>query len=126
MVDSEIPDDVLHFIELHIQTVPHMEALLMLQESCPRQWTAAEMASRIYIDSKKAARILNDLTRSQIIAQCTSGVYVYLPDNPHGELMTKVTQTYRRQLIEVARFIHSRGSPALQDFSRAFKFKGND
>jgi hypothetical protein len=46
---SDLPADVLEFIESRIDSVPHMEALLLLWESAPDQENPAEASPSIYI-----------------------------------------------------------------------------
>jgi hypothetical protein len=41
-------------------------------------------------------------------------------------LLDKVAQTYRTQLVQLTRFIHSNASGSVRDFARAFRLKGKD
>jgi predicted ArsR family transcriptional regulator len=127
MNDAELPADVLRFIEQHIDTVPHMEALLLLWKTAPQTWTDTALAARIYVDVATARRILVDLERRQLVVLSTAenGGYCYEPEAQKDSLMTNVAQTYGRKLVAVARIIHSKGSPAMREFARAFQLKGD-
>jgi hypothetical protein len=63
----ELPADVQKFLEDQIDTVPHMEALLLLWESAPNQWDADQIASRIYVPPEAATQILRDLARRKLV-----------------------------------------------------------
>jgi hypothetical protein len=125
MTPKDIPDEVLRFIADQIDTVPHMEALLLLWESAPKPWTEEELAARLYVDVDTARRILHDFSRRKFAVSTGSpqSTYAYDPANDSASLLPLVAVTYRRDLVQVARFIHSKGSQAMREFSRAFKFK---
>lgn len=122
---EDIPEEVLRFVRDHIDTVPHMEALLLLWESAPKAWTEAELAARLYVDADTAKRIVHDFARRKLVlpGDPASRGYVYHPANEYAGLLPQVAENYRRHLIPLARFIHSKGSPAMREFARAFKFK---
>lgn len=125
MTPDTITQPVLRFIREHIDSVPHLEGLLLLRESAPKVWSAEELAARLYVNAETGRRIVTDLTRRRLIVASTAGV-AYNPDNEYAELLPEVAQTYSRQLVQVARFIHAKGSPAMQEFARAFKLKKDE
>jgi hypothetical protein len=50
--------------------------------------------------------------------------YQYNPQwDPTGQVMPEVAAAYRRHLVQLATFIHSRASTAVREFARAFDFK---
>jgi hypothetical protein len=123
---GEIREDVLRFIADRIDTVPHLEALQLIWESSGRPWSAEEIASRIYVNAPTAANILQDLLRHRLIVSdgATPPRYHYDPNqDPHAQLLPEVIATYRRHLVRIAQFIHSKGSPAVREFARAFQIK---
>ncbi|HJY35967.1 MAG TPA: hypothetical protein VJ299_00820 [Steroidobacteraceae bacterium] len=121
----EIPARVLQFLAERIDTVPQLEALLLLWESPQRQWTEEELAARIYVDRPVAATILQALLRQQLVMQEPgSAGYRYNPPwDSSGEVMPEVAAAYRRHLVHLATFIHSRASTAVREFARAFDLK---
>jgi hypothetical protein len=121
----ELPTDVLVFIEGQIDTVPHLEALLLLWESAPEPWGADEIAARIYVSPDSAAQILRDLARRNLASAVTEGARFAYDSawDARGELMAKVAAAYRRNLIFVAELIHSKASAAVREFARAFEIK---
>ena len=61
MQDPELPADVLRFIVERIDSVPHLEALLLLWGSGERRWNEAEVASRVYVPGDTARSVLQAL-----------------------------------------------------------------
>lgn len=126
MNSPQIPANVLQFIAERIDTVPQLEALLLLWESPQRTWTEEELAGRIYVSRQVAAQTLQALQRqSLVIAELQeSPRYRYDPQwDPTGQVMPEVAAAYRRHLVQLATFIHSRASTAVREFARAFDLK---
>ena len=124
-----IDPEVERFILDSIDTVPHLESLLLLHQSPALAWTVAELAARIYVNEKQAAGILEDLTRRSLVARVeqSPAKYQYAPrSQAQGALLDKVALSYRTQLVQVTRFIHSNASGSVRDFARAFRLKDND
>ena len=117
--------DVLRFIERRIDTVPDIEALLLLWDDRPRTFTLGEIATRIFVSDAAATRILKGLQQKGLVT--TDGeppTYRYDPAwDSKGELMPRVAETYRRHLIQVTSLIHSKASPGVREFARAFEPK---
>lgn len=128
MPQDEIPEEVLRFLAERIDTVPHLEALLLLWESRPRTWTVEEIAARVYVPGDLAAKIAGDLARQGLaVAAGNEGRYGYDASwDPSGEMMGRIAATYRRHLIRVATLIHSKASRGVREFARAFELKKKD
>jgi predicted ArsR family transcriptional regulator len=127
MSRNDIPEEVLRFIERRIDSVPHMEALLLLWEAPARQWSDAEIAARVYVSSEQARKVLTDLARSGLIDQSAPAGFVYNCAWDESNLMKKVAAAYRRHLVHVSGLIHAKSaSEAVRDFARAFQFKPED
>jgi hypothetical protein len=116
------------FLRNRIDTVPHLEALLLLWNSRPRPWSVEEMAAGLYIAREDTRIVLNDLVRQDlIVADCgDSGTYHYEAAPDRDDLMGSVDLTYRQELIRVSRLIHSKPSAAIREFARAFRFKKDE
>jgi hypothetical protein len=122
----EIPARVLQFLAERIDSVPQLEALLLLWESPQRLWTEEDLAARVYVGRLVAATILQSLLRQQLVTVDAgpAPAYRYNPQwDPSGEVMTEVAAAYRRHLVQLATFIHSRASTAVREFARAFDLK---
>jgi hypothetical protein len=125
VVEPQLPPDVRRFIANEIDTVPHLEALLLLWESTPRRWSAEEIAARIYVTPDAARGIVADLARRGLVQPSGEDAQSYVYDGAWdtGDLMTRVAAAYRKDLIHVASFIHTKASAAVREFARAFEIK---
>lgn len=131
MAAGSIPNEVEQFLLSAIDTVPHLEALLLIFQNPAAVWSVEELAARIYVSDQQAATVLDDLTRRQLIATVPQEQgppkYQFIPRSPaQTQLLEKVAQAYRTQLVQVARFIHSKPSASVRDFARAFRLKDRD
>ena len=117
--------EVYQFILDNIESVPHLEALLLLWNSRPKKWSAMDLAKRLYVDRKIAKDLLDDLSRGNIIAvaQESEDLYHYETKSEEKDrLIGMVDSIYRGQIVRVSTMIHSKASAAVRDFARAFRF----
>jgi predicted transcriptional regulator len=126
-MNEDTPDikEVDEFILEQIDTVPHLEALLLLWNSRPKQWTVEDMASALYVSSGTARNILQSLTRRGLLAagREISECYHYEPtSSKQDSLIETVDATYRRNLVRISRMIHSKAAPGVREFAQAFRF----
>jgi DNA-binding MarR family transcriptional regulator len=129
MAAGAIDPAVEQFLLDSIDTVPQLEALLLLFQSPGTVWTVMELAARIYVNDKQASGILEDLTRRALIARIeqSPATYQYIERSPEqSTLLDQVAQSYRTQLVQVTRLIHSHASGSVRDFARAFRLKDKD
>ena len=125
MGSDDLPADVLEFIEQQIESVPHLEALLLFWEQ-PEPLSPEQLAARLYIPHEEAARVASDLAQRGLIraSEDVPGCYRFEPEwDTSGELMQRVASIYRRYLVRIANHIHARGSPSVRAFARAFDLK---
>jgi hypothetical protein len=123
MADQEHVDK---FILEEIDSVPHLEALLLLWRQHPKQWSVPEMAKALYVSDDLAEQILRDLSNRSLISAVAPqpGQYsISALSSETQQMLDSLDRTYRRELIRVTRMIHSKASPAIRDFARAFRFK---
>jgi len=119
---SNIPEDVLEFIARRIDSVPHLETLLLFLDSPGTVWTATAIAARVYVSRDTAQKILGDLARHGFITAEGEG-YRYDQGWDEAQIMPRLAEHYGRHLVLVAELIHAKGtSSAVHEFARAFKF----
>jgi transcription initiation factor IIE alpha subunit len=118
-------DEVYRFILNQIDSVPQMEALLLLWETHPKRWSESGIAKRLYVSPDVVRNILQILVRRRLLGVDTQGTKVYWYESKPDELdrlIEAVAATYRRDLVRVSTFIHTKASSAVRDFAEAFKF----
>lgn len=117
---------VYEFIRERIDSVPHLEALLLLWNSRPQPWSAANLHRRLYIDRDRVEFLLADLIREGLVTVTAGNPEVYGYNSvsiEQDQMIASVDATYRREVVRVATLIHSRPPSSLRDFARAFRFK---
>jgi hypothetical protein len=123
-----IPDDVRRFIVGHIDSVPALEALLLMRRSPERWWTAAELATELYVESRHIAPVLADLgARGLCAVDGTPPRYSWNPATPElGAHLDRLADVYGKYLVAVTNLIHSKPRPSVRGFSDAFRLRGSE
>jgi predicted transcriptional regulator len=119
-------NEIYAFISECIDSVPHLEALLLLWNTRPKRWSAAEIAERLYVNEGAARKLLQDLHRDSLVSVASGKVeeYGYRTESEASDaLISAVDETYRRDVVRVSTLIHSKAPSAVRDFARAFRFK---
>ena len=70
-------DQVLRFVEQQIDSVPELEALLLLWQNRPTAWSVADIAKRLYITPDQAQVLLGDLSRKGLLAPLAEQTDLY-------------------------------------------------
>jgi len=125
-MESPVTEEkVYNFILDEIETVPHLEALLLLWNSRPQPWTVENLAKRLYVSSEIVQVLLDDLVRRGLIA-CVQGTpdgYRYESSSiAQDQLLSTLDLTYRRETVRISTMIHSKASSSVREFARAFRF----
>lgn len=118
--------DPYEFILKKIDSVPQLEALMLLWNSRPVGWTRDELASRLYVAKEKISDLLRDLVRAHLIteSQTSPPKYAYFGGSKEqDELMQRVEVVHRQDLVRISTMIHSKASSPVREFAKAFRFK---
>jgi hypothetical protein len=123
--EDDLRRDVDQFLLERIDTVPHLEALLLLWNNRPKNWSAEDMAKALFLAPEPAKGILDDLVRQRLIVGVSGAAeyYAYESEAGRDRLLAGLDVTYRRELIRISRMIHSKPSVAVREFARAFRLK---
>src|SRR5689334_1726787 len=122
MIDETIPADLRDFIVRYIDSVAHLEALLLLRTNPEVRWDVPAVAARLYIGAQQAAEVLAQLCRERLIA-AESNLYRFGGQSPETVTMIdRLAECYAKQLIPTTNLIH--GKPRrIRQFADAFKFR---
>jgi hypothetical protein len=116
---GKLSEEVVRFLEQRIDSVPHLEALLIMWESKAR-WDARQMAARVYLTESAAQLVLQDLQNAGL---ATSEDRVSFKVDETQALLPQVAESYRLNVTRVATLIHRKASPSIREFARAFDLK---
>jgi len=114
---------VYDFIQRELDSVPHLEALLLLWNSRSRGWTVPEMGQALYVNDGFAREILNSLARRHLAVRKDPELFEYNGSPEVDPVVAALDTEYRRNLVRISRFIHSKASPGVREFADAFRFK---
>ncbi len=118
--------DVYEFVLENIDSVPHLEALILLWNSRPVWWTREELASRLYVPLKQVEELLRDLARMELIeeSEARPAKFSYFPKSEEqNELLHSLDSAYRKDLVRISTMIHSKASSGVREFARAFRLR---
>jgi hypothetical protein len=117
-------NEIDQFILDRIESVPHLEALLLVWKDRPKAWSLAELAERLYVQPQVVQKIMQDLVREELLVSesAAAEMYSFPPESRRLDpLIQAVDQNYRRELVRVSNLIHSKPSAGVREFARAFR-----
>jgi DNA-binding transcriptional regulator LsrR (DeoR family) len=120
-----IPDDVRRFIVTGVPSVPYLEAVLWLRERATQGHTVEEIAAALYIGERRAQELLSQARAAGIVAGDpeNSGAFIYRPAPELAAVVDRLAETYRVDVVGVARIIHDSTQRSAQRFADAFKLR---
>lgn len=122
---NEVRKLVDQFVVDEIDSVPHLEALLLLWSRRPKGWSPKEIAETLYVESGVAERILKDLSQRSLAVGTPGVSELFFYDSTSEErnrLVLALDGVYRQDLVRISTIIHSKASPASREFDKAFRF----
>jgi hypothetical protein len=122
LMPSDIPEDLREFVTQQIDSIAQLEALLLLRDHAPEEWSSDRVAARLYVAEDETARLLADLHQKGFLNQ-SDNRFSFSCRTPELETMvTRVAQLYRQKLIPVTNLIHSK-QKRIQQFADAFRLR---
>ena len=128
MTELTLSDELRRFIQT-IESIPHLEAMLLLHKESTQVWDEIEIAKRLYVNSDIATSMLADLCTMKICMPNSAGEgFIYAPSSSLIELIDQLGKYYSCNLIQVTNMIHAKANAGRRArlFADAFKFKKED
>jgi len=114
--------EVEQFVLDEIDSVPHLEALLLFWNRRPQEWSVEELAKSLYLAPEQTRPIVMDLERQGFITANADKRFQYR-STARDNTIEKLDQIYRRQVVRISTIIHSKPAASLREFARAFRLK---
>jgi hypothetical protein len=122
MTDEPIPADLRDFILKYLDSVAHLEALLLLRANPEVSWDIPTTAKRLYIAEQQASEVLGRLCTDGLL-QCERGIYRYEGQSAdHRSMTDRLADAHSRHLIAITNLIHAKPR-RIREFADAFKFR---
>lgn len=123
MVSSNIPENVRLLIIEKLDSVPELEAVLLLRGESSRTWTVSEAGARLYVSTTVAAHVLAVLHERGFLTK-VGEAYRYAPAAPEVDrTVGDLAHTYATNLIAVTRLIHAKPAASIRQFADAFRLR---
>lgn len=120
---AELPADLRRFILTSIPSVPYLEAVLLLRAEKQRDWSAGDLARRLYLPEPQAASLLQDLHSAGIVTGETGRMRYAPVADELAAVLDSLASEYAVNLVGVTDLIHSRVDKKAQQFADAFRFR---
>ncbi len=115
--------DVERFLQEKIDSVPHLEAVLLLWNTRPKLWSFDDLERRLFVPRGACGKIVEDLLREEVVAGNSAEGFAYAGEPDRDRILTDLDFAYRHELIRITQLIHSKPSSAVRAFARAFQFR---
>ena len=123
MTDSALPTDIQDLISKHIDSIAHLEALLLLWRNPEVSWDFASLSKRLYINEKDARAILERLLTRGFAVE-SGGIFRYQSSLDVADVMVnRLSSFYATHLILITNLIHAKPSRRIQQFADAFNLR---
>ena len=125
MTKQHISEDLKSFIKEKIQTVPRLEALLLLHNQQSRSFTVAEVANELSFENEAAKDQLTALEMIGVVVQSNTGQpnYRYHPLNATLRSMVEQLATgYSKQRVPILSVMLAEHHDRTRLFAEAFRF----
>jgi hypothetical protein len=117
MIDDLIPDDIRQFIIVGIDSVAHLEAILLLRTGAHEKWGIPLVAQRLYITEQETAHVLTRLCDQGLVIKNGGDplLFQYRPKSVElSRMIDRVAEVYKKQLVPVTNLIHSKPHRRIQ------------
>lgn len=123
MLTSRLPLDIKQFLTEMIESIAHLEVLLMLLSRPEKKFSAEEVSRELRSNTHSATNQLEQLTSKGLLKQ-ENALFQYSPSSEEIDLKVKeLYDVYKKMPVAVVTAIYEKPQDKLKDFSNAFKLK---
>lgn len=109
---DELPEVVRLLVNEKLDSVPQLEAVLLLRGYRECAWTPEQVAERLYVSTATARHVLRQLKTGGFFA-VHGETYWYAPESTDlAKAISELARVYPRHLVEITQLIHSKARSA--------------
>jgi hypothetical protein len=123
---NDFPVEAEQFLALHIESLPQLEALLLVQQDANRTWSREDFARHLYIGPDICTSLIAGLERRGFIVRDTVDreKFRYRPANEAtARVIAQLAKIYQERRVAVITQIYSKPTKNVQTFADAFRFR---
>jgi calcineurin-like phosphoesterase family protein len=123
MKEAPFPEDLRRFILTSVESVPYLEALLLMRGEAATVWNIGLIARRLYIGEKQTGEIVKALQGAGLIVNKDHDPdnWCYRPASSElASMIDRLADFYAGNLLAVTHLIHSLDKRKAKQFSEAF------
>jgi Mn-dependent DtxR family transcriptional regulator len=122
-VDAELSEETLRFLDQQIESLDHLEVLLLLVKEEARALEPLEVGSALGISPVRAARTLEELHGRGLIKR-EARAFRFGPTRARdAEAARRLASTYREERLAVIHAVSERALRRLRKFADAFRLR---
>ena len=124
LTTSRLPIDVKELLTNHIDSVGHLEVLLVFFNNQEKTWTPQTLSQELRSHETSVTKHMAKLTTGGFIKNVAGDHYIYAPETIELRAKTELLhQAYKEMSVAVIGFIYEKPSDKLKGFADAFKIK---
>lgn len=123
---SDLPAEVKQWIDRQIETLAHLETLLLLREAPECTMSVDQIAKALYVPIASATVVLRELERRgtvRIAANAPLSFQLQPADESTERIIEQLAQLYVERRVAVISHIYSKSTSKVQTFADAFRLK---
>lgn len=121
------PEDVVRFLDAHVESIDQLEILRVLGEEPAREWSAGALAAEVQVAPRAIEAHLTALRGRGLVGAEARGaetVYRFGPATPELDaLARRVLQCYRERPVSMIKLVYARADDPLRAFADAFRLR---
>lgn len=139
MAEQDLPTEVRELIRWNIESIDHMEMLLLLHRSAPRAWSLDELAHELHLPARTTAQCMESLVRGELAVvareaadsatdpETDPAMARYYGYGPATDALSRavdmLAREYDERPVALVTAVRSRPSVVLQSFADAFRVR---
>jgi hypothetical protein len=125
--DLEISYDLRQLAARHLETMEHVEVLVLLARDDAREWSVRELASELRWDDKLAQKCVEDLVAARLLSRTRSAdrgpLYRFAPAAADRDTVHALMRLYETRPLMLGRLIYDRPPTVARSFADAFRIR---